>query len=248
MIHRRPFFVKQTPFLRLIHSKSIETLVQLRVAAEPFPGASATNANILASLPSDKLTCPICYETFADDQDMLQPRRLSCEHIVCTGCLEAELCDNEVTCPECFSQTECESIEALVQLRVAAEPSSGASSTNTNNLPSLPSDKTTCPICYETFADDPDMLQPRRLSCEHIACTGCLEAELCDDEVTCPECFSQTQCESVCALQQLCVTKSGTSTSATITPAGRGTAGSGGTSSKSNGLGSFLKASGMYDM
>ena len=117
-----------------------------------------------AGLPSDRLACPICYENFADDPAALRPRRLLCDHIACTGCLEAELCDGEVTCPECFSQTQCESIEALVQLHVAGDVSPGdCMSSCATDLPSLPSDKTSCPICYETFANDPDTLQPRRL-------------------------------------------------------------------------------------
>ena len=76
-------------------------------------------------------------------------------------------------------------------------------------LPSLPSDKRECPVCYETFADQPDTLQPRQLTCGHIACTGCLEAELCDGEITCPECFTQTQVAAIADLERLQVVDDG---------------------------------------
>ena len=151
------------------------------------------------------LACQICFESYAREPENLVPRRLpACSHIACTGCLRDAWDDGEVTCSECFAASQCGSATDLTALRVE-DPKAEV---NADDAPviseALPSELSSCSVCYETYANEPENLVPRRLpACSHVACTGCLRDAWDDGEVTCSECFAASQCGSATDLVSL---------------------------------------------
>ena len=86
-------------------------------------GGAGADAGAVVGTVAAGAACPLCYETFQSSPRALTPRRLtSCDHVLCTGCLDAEIQDGEITCPECCAVTRCADAEALGAM---ALPSSG---------------------------------------------------------------------------------------------------------------------------
>ena len=152
------------------------------------------------ALPSELSSCSVCYEAFANEPENLMPRRLRmCDHIACTGCLRDAWDDGEVTCSECFAASQCSSVSDLTALQVIDSNSNSPGDDLVDET--LPSELSSCSVCYEAYANEPENLVPRRLRmCDHIACTGCLRDAWDDGEVTCSECFAASQCSSVTIL------------------------------------------------
>jgi diadenosine tetraphosphatase ApaH/serine/threonine PP2A family protein phosphatase len=48
--------------------------------------------------------CPICYQSYSDDDNSLSPRRLNnCHDVMCRACLEENIFEGECYCPQCGS-------------------------------------------------------------------------------------------------------------------------------------------------
>jgi diadenosine tetraphosphatase ApaH/serine/threonine PP2A family protein phosphatase len=59
------------------------------------------------------MNCPVCYELFAGTSPA---RVLSCEHILCTSCIESELIDDTFYCPECGVEHRGSNVDEISQL------------------------------------------------------------------------------------------------------------------------------------
>jgi hypothetical protein len=160
---------------------SIQSLPDLHVVETPSTDhdssvvtAATDDDDGRETLPTDQRSCSVCYEEFQNSPPALVPRRLSCQHIVCTGCLEAEFGDGEVTCSECFQPTNCESIDALPSLKIKDDVMTNDDQSDRGGGGLSGSDPTSCPVCYTDFADMPRESAPRRLSCGHLMCSSCL--------------------------------------------------------------------------
>jgi len=67
--------------------------------------------------------CPVCYEELSNDDPSHAPRRLDCNHIVCTTCIVPLIDDGELCCPECFSTQKCAHVESLAAVSVSKSSS-----------------------------------------------------------------------------------------------------------------------------
>ena len=53
----------------------------------------------------EKLSCPVCYEQFQDDDDLV-PVVLDCGHSLCKRCATATYKNEYILCPYCRHKTE----------------------------------------------------------------------------------------------------------------------------------------------
>ncbi|KAJ8346818.1 hypothetical protein SKAU_G00282190 [Synaphobranchus kaupii] len=134
------------------------TLSLSRCLVCPLQKAMAAAAFLDPELVREVLECPICLETY--NQDQLRPKLLQCGHTVCRQCLEKLLAStiNGVRCPFCSKVSRMSSISQLADnltvLKIVDCASSSASASGLmcrsckNRLP-----RQYCPDCGLVLCD-----------------------------------------------------------------------------------------------